>query len=124
MPYYTNRQGVYPQVMIDDSPGWILVPDPPPAPEGKETIWLNFQWVTRNIQPDPIPNTKWKFSHSEFKANSESTGWNNYILIPQPYASWSFNTSSGEWDPPLPKPEGDYSWNEQTQTWDLNEQEP
>ena len=39
---------------------------------------------------------------------------------PQPYPSWTLNTSTWTWDPPTPAPVGDkkmYSWNEATLTW-------
>jgi hypothetical protein len=43
----------------------------------------------------------------------------------QPYASWTLNDSTGQWDPPTPMPNTDtngfkdrYLWNENTKTWD------
>ena len=39
------------------------------------------------------------------------------------FPSWTFNNSTGKWDPPKPKPESDdeinkpYIWNESSQTW-------
>tara|TARA_B100001057_G_C22256995_1_gene721645 strand:- start:43 stop:444 length:402 start_codon:yes stop_codon:yes gene_type:complete len=31
---------------------------------------------------------------------------------PQPYASWTLNSTSYLWEPPITKPDGDYTWNE------------
>ena len=33
-----------------------------------------------------------------------------------PYPSWVLNDQY-DWEAPVPKPEGDYAWNEETQTW-------
>ena len=38
------------------------------------------------------------------------------FIIPQPYASWTLD-SNHDWQPPIPKPDGNYYWNEATQTW-------
>ena len=38
----------------------------------------------------------------------------------QPFQSWALNEDTCIWEATIPKPEeGFYSWNEQTQTWDL-----
>jgi len=34
-----------------------------------------------------------------------------------PYPSWTL-TADYDWEAPVPKPEGDYVWNEETQTWE------
>jgi hypothetical protein len=50
------------------------------------------------------------------------------FLQPQPYQSWTLNTETFEWDPPIPEPElteeqkesgSYYEWNEETQEWEL-----
>ena len=43
---------------------------------------------------------------------------------PQPYPSWTWNQSTGQWEPPIPQPsnpvtEYDLLWNEETQGWGL-----
>ena len=47
-------------------------------------------------------------------------GWlwdeTNGFRPPQPFPSWTWNGVG--WEAPVPKPEGEYSWNEETQTWD------
>lgn len=44
------------------------------------------------------------------------------FVAPQPFPSWSLDDNS-DWQPPTPMPEDDnlYSWNEETQDWDLVE---
>lgn len=40
------------------------------------------------------------------------------FITPQPFPSWTLNLVTTEWDSPVPKPEGFYSWNEETQSWE------
>lgn len=40
------------------------------------------------------------------------------FIAPSPYPSWALNEKY-DWEAPVPKPEGDYGWNEEAQTWDL-----
>ena len=48
------------------------------------------------------------------------------FIRPKPYASWTLNESTCDWDPPESKPEGipndgsQWEWNEATTTWDNN----
>ena len=45
---------------------------------------------------------------------------NDVFVAPQPYPSWSLDENH-DWQAPTPMPEDDnnYSWNEETQAWDL-----
>ena len=36
---------------------------------------------------------------------------------PQPYPSWTLNEDKGDWDPPIPHPEGGGTWYEAEQKW-------
>ena len=38
------------------------------------------------------------------------------FVAPQPYPSWTLDANH-DWQPPTPKPEGDYSWNEEELEW-------
>lgn len=38
------------------------------------------------------------------------------FVAPQPFASWTLDENN-DWQPPTPKPNDDYYWNENTQTW-------
>ena len=40
----------------------------------------------------------------------------NQFVAPQPFESWTLDENN-DWQPPTPKPDGDYYWNETTQTW-------
>lgn len=38
------------------------------------------------------------------------------FVAPQPYPSWTLD-SNHDWQPPTPKPDGMYSWNEEQLAW-------
>jgi hypothetical protein len=40
----------------------------------------------------------------------------NQFVAPQPFESWTLDENN-DWQPPTPKPDGQYYWNEATQTW-------
>jgi len=44
---------------------------------------------------------------------------------PQPYDSWTWNSEEKVWEAPVPRPNDDkyYRWNEETQSWDIEENE-
>jgi len=47
---------------------------------------------------------------------------NNVFISPKPYNSWVLNTTTYDWEAPIADPSTEttfYSWNEETQTWDL-----
>lgn len=47
------------------------------------------------------------------------------FIAPQPFASWTLNTTTAQWEAPIPYPTDNnfYIWNEETLTWDaINEQ--
>jgi hypothetical protein len=41
------------------------------------------------------------------------------FIPPKPYASWILDTDTCLWNAPVAKPEGNYTWNEDEQSWDL-----
>ena len=42
---------------------------------------------------------------------------NDVFVMNQPYPSWTLDVNH-DWNPPTPKPDGDFIWNESTQAWD------
>jgi hypothetical protein len=39
------------------------------------------------------------------------------FIAPQPFASWNLNEATCQWQPPIPKPDGRFVWNEPTTSW-------
>lgn len=61
----------------------------------------------------------------EFRYNRAFTGGlydaeADAFYAPQPFPSWTLD-SAFQWQAPVAKPEGDYTWNEETQTWEVVE---
>jgi hypothetical protein len=60
--------------------------------------------------------------NSNFRKQFAGTGFtwdktNEVFVAPTPYASWTLD-GNHDWQPPAPKPDGDYLWNEGTKAWD------
>ena len=60
------------------------------------------------------------------RANFAAPGYtydktNDVFYAPQPYLSWTLNTTTWLWEPPVPYPTDGkkYEWNESTQAWVL-----
>lgn len=76
-----------------------------------------------------------KNGETPLRANFPSIGylWNedhNIFTQPKPYASWTLDTTTGVWNPPVARPEPQedaanksnirhFSWNETNQQWDI-----
>jgi hypothetical protein len=43
------------------------------------------------------------------------------FIPPQPYPSWLLDEPTCTWEAPAPRPEGNFQWNEQTQTWEASD---
>jgi hypothetical protein len=39
------------------------------------------------------------------------------FIPPQPFPSWQINNVNGRWEAPVPMPEGNYRWDEETLSW-------
>lgn len=40
------------------------------------------------------------------------------FIAPKPFPSWILNSETTEWNAPIPKPTGNYLWNESSQSWE------
>ena len=60
-----TKNGSIPQPETDGTEGWIPAPDKPDCPEGKQVVWLNWEWVVRDPKPEDRPGDQWNWNHSE-----------------------------------------------------------
>ena len=82
----------------------------------QEGQWVQTSYNTRgNQHPEGRP----------LRGNYAGIGYtydqtNDVFYAPQPYPSWTLNTSTWLWDAPVPMPTDGkyYIWNETTTTWD------
>jgi hypothetical protein len=60
-----SKNGSIPKEQTDGTEGWIDVPNPPEVPDGKELVWLNWEWVVRDPKPVDRLGYQWNWNHSE-----------------------------------------------------------
>ncbi len=101
--------------------------------------FLNNLYNSRDVWKQTSYNTKGGVhlnGGTPFRKNYAGLGYTydqtrDAFIPPKKYESWTLNETTCLWDPPVAKPElteeqinnnNYYSWNEETQQWDLNEQ--
>jgi hypothetical protein len=75
-----SKNGSIPKEQTDGTEGWIDVPNPPEVPDGKELVWLNWEWVVRDPKPVDRLGYQWNWNHSEM-AWVESPYGNEVVII-------------------------------------------
>lgn len=68
-----TKNGSIPKPETDGTEGWIEVPMPPDCPDGKEVVWLNWEWVIRDPKPEDRDGFRWKWNHDNMQ-------WVEYAL--------------------------------------------
>jgi hypothetical protein len=58
-----SKNGSIPKPETDGTEGWVQVPDAPDCPEGKELVWLNWEWVIRDPKPQDREGYQWNWQH-------------------------------------------------------------
>jgi hypothetical protein len=96
------------------------------------------EWIQTSInthggvhyQANVYPKTPSDDQTQALRYNFAGTNWHydrdaDAFYSPQPYPSWTLNTSTYLWEAPVARPtdDGIYDWNEETQTWDAVEAE-
>jgi hypothetical protein len=69
-----TKNGSIPKPETDGTEGWIEVEMPPEAPEGKEVVWLNWQWIVRDPKPVDREGYRWKWNHDQMQ-------WIEYQMV-------------------------------------------
>ena len=92
MQYWT-KNGSIPSTETDGTEGWQQAPSPPTdIPDGKELVWLNWEWLIRDPKPEDRAGWQWNWQH-EGKTWVESP-WGNVevVEVVQPLQVESFAT--------------------------------
>ena len=92
MQYWT-KNGSIPSTETDGTEGWQPAPEPPTdVPDGKELVWLNWEWIIRDPKPEDRPGYQWNWNHEQ-RAWVESA-WDNVepVEVVQPLQVESFAT--------------------------------
>jgi hypothetical protein len=63
MQYWT-KNGSIPSTETDGTEGWQQAPSPPTdIPDGKELVWLNWEWIVRDPKPQDRAGYQWNWQH-------------------------------------------------------------
>ena len=91
MQYWT-KNGSIPCTETDGTEGWQQAPAPPAeVPEGKNLVWLNWEWIIRDPKPQDREGYQWNWQH-EGKMWVESPWGNVEPVIEPPVTIESFAT--------------------------------
>lgn len=72
------------------------------------SIGLTGQWIQTSVNN----NFRKQYAGIGFTYDDDA----DVFIAPQPYTSWSLDDNY-DWQPPTPKPDGDYIWNEAELEW-------
>jgi hypothetical protein len=65
MQYWT-KNGSIPSTETDGTEGWQQAPSPPAdIPDGKELVWLNWEWIVRDPKPADRAGWQWNWNHAD-----------------------------------------------------------
>lgn len=90
---------------------------------GDPSLWIQTSYNTRgNVhygqdgQPDGKPALRGNYAGIGFIYDSV----NDVFYESQPFLSWTLNTSTWLWEPPVPYPvgQGAFTWNESLTNWE------
>ena len=97
---------------------------PDPAPEHSEPLGQAFIQEVLSLDGEWVQTSY----NNTFRAHYAGIGYtwdatNQVFIAPQPYPSWTLD-EAWNWMPPVPYPDdgGMYTWDEETQTWVLIEE--
>ena len=84
----------------------------------------------KTVSPLSANGVKWVQASSSFRGHAPNIGETfdaalNLFKTVQPYPSWTLNTTTGFWEPPVARPDGDiesryFIWDEDLQQWNLD----
>jgi hypothetical protein len=79
-------------------------------------IVANADWVSQQTNPE-----QYVVYTSAMPAHMGGEYANGFFYEPQPFPSWTMDTNTPKWIPPIPRPEGVvgtyFDWNESEQDW-------
>jgi hypothetical protein len=95
-------------VSNDDCGGGVFPESEPVGQAFIASLGLNGQWLQTSY------NSNFRKQYAGIGTSYDAQA--DQFVCPQPYASWSLDANN-DWQPPTPKPEGNFYWNEETVSW-------
>ena len=82
---YWTKNGSIPSQETDGTEGWQQAPSPPTdIPEGKELVWLNWEWIVRDPKPADRAGYQWNWQHDTRSWVEGSWGTVEVVEVIQP----------------------------------------
>jgi hypothetical protein len=74
------------------------------------------------VHYDPITGLESEDQTKAYRKNYPGPGWRydesiDGFIQPQPYPSWTLNSTTGVWDPPVAQTDENTKWDENSQSW-------
>jgi hypothetical protein len=90
---YWTKNGSIPSQETDGTEGWQQAPSPPTEiPEGKELVWLNWEWIIRDPKPADRAGWQWNWNHADRSWVESAWGNVEVVEVVQPLQVESFAT--------------------------------
>ena len=120
MAHYAKvNQGIVEKVIVAEASFFTSFVDDSPGE------WIQTSYNTRGgVHYQPNSNTPSDDQSKALRKNYAGVGYHydgTGFYAPQPYNSWTLNTTSYLWEAPVAYPDDEqkYEWNESTKQWDL-----
>jgi|TARA_A100001391_G_scaffold63312_2_gene39381 hypothetical protein len=74
------------------------------------------------VHHDPITGLESEDQSKAFRMNYPGPGWKydesiDGFILPQPYPSWTLDSTTGNWNPPVAQTDENTKWDEASQSW-------
>jgi len=93
----------------------------PAGDEGYSWLIANLggRWIKTSYN---TVNGKHRLGGVPFRGHFAGEGFRydeerDIFIPPKPKTSWSFNYETYSWEPPVPRPEGNFYWDEDSTSW-------
>jgi len=109
MAHYAKVQnGLVTQVIVAEAEFFETFVDTSPGE------WIQTSYNTRGGQ-HTLGDTPLRKNYAGIGYTYDKT--RDAFIPPKPYASWVLNEETCLWNAPVARPEGNYTWNEDTLSW-------
>ena len=120
MAHYAKvNQGIVEKVIVAEASFFTSFVDDSPGE------WIQTSYNTRGgVHYQPNSDTPSDDQSKALRKNYAGVGYNydgTGFYAPQPYSSWTLNSTSYLWEAPVAYPDDgqEHTWNEANQQWDL-----
>jgi hypothetical protein len=116
--YAKVKNGTVQRVIVADADYFVDLVDTEPG------AWVKTSYNTKGgVHYEPNTSIPSEDQSKALRKNFAGPEWTydknmDAFYAPQPFASWTLDEATCLWEAPTPRPDGDYAWNEETQTWD------